>query len=103
MDAAALGSLSSPRVVTTSVDTPDAEQLTTPAEENLVRELISKSSYESGCLRPVDEGTGITRKELHVRVERSHARLQSERGATNMMLARLACTGTTATLKHCNL
>ena len=60
----------SPRVVTPAVDTPAAEQFTTASEEALVRELVSKSTYESGCLRPINNGT--TRKDLHVRVDALH-------------------------------
>ena len=47
---------------------PDAEYLTSAAEESLVRELVSKSSYKSGCTRPRDDSEEITRRELHVRV-----------------------------------
>ena len=53
------------------------EYKTTAAEERLVRELVAKSTYESGCIRPSERGK--TRKELHVRVNRPspvHTRAQ---------------------------
>ena len=60
-------SLASPRVVTKSVSTPGLEYLTTDAEEALVRDLLAKSTYESACHMPRENGKGVTRKDLHVR------------------------------------
>ena len=60
-------SLASTRVVTKSVSTPALEYLTTDAEEALVRDLLAKSTYESACHMPCENGKGVTRKDLHVR------------------------------------